>query len=203
MNNPPGGYCIGAARRTYQFDWLCKQQTGNIPMRKRRTTIVKTHPHEKPMSSYIFHAIHDAMSICAMIDNLFHVPKVRQLYESLGDKYVAEFSANNDDLISDFVGMTEKQRITNFNKISKKVGDSEKIVFLVLAVNRVLLAKETLELRDRYRYALVPGYGNRGTIFSISEFALEVAALTKDAYAWPHAIFCDMGLEIDDFEDED
>lgn len=163
-------------------------------MRNRR----RIETHEKPMISYIIFARHDAMSIVDMIEREFGLSPAKKYFESLDTNHICDFETENSKLISEFIGKTESQRLSYFRKITKDSDDKSKILFLVLALLGVLRAGEVAELRDRFRYSLVPGLGNRVTISNLYSFVDEVTGLFD--YSWPYELISAMGVHNDEDE---
>lgn len=152
--------------------------------------------HEKSMGSYEMHAHSDAISIAYLLEKELGSSRARAIYEKIDEPSLRKYEADSADIIADFIKRTESQRPS----VLKKIKDERtRVAFLVLAIIGCLRAKATMELRDNYRMAMVPGSGNRVTTAALYRFAMDMQAIFD--YAWPFEAFLD--AELSDDEDGD
>lgn len=159
----------------------------------------RTDPHEKSMGSYELFAWRDAMSVGSMLEEECNLPKARKIYEAMTPEAIMEFEEKNCELLKEFIGKSEVQRHTYFERITKESSEGTKVLFLVLAILGLVRVMRMLELRDAFRTVLAPGRGNRITAAGVYGFAAEVDACFE--YEWPSEVFEAYGA--DDFGDDD
>ncbi|MGU3473187.1 hypothetical protein ACLBWT_18820 [Paenibacillus sp. D51F] len=162
--------------------------------------------HEKDMGSYVKFAWNDAMEIASFIDEEIGALKARKLYESITEESLLKFEKSNQDGIADFIQRSISQRPVYLRKFLKNVKPENveftKVGFLVLALIGCLRAKDVIELRDRFRYVLAPGSGNRMTTAGLYAFAGEISNIFE--YTFPDEPFTAQGIYMfDDDEDDD
>lgn len=152
--------------------------------------------HLKSMSSYESTAWNDACAIAQFMADYFEndVSRVRELYLKFEKNEIKAFEKKNESFIAEFIGKTEGQRNSYFNKITAKADERTKIIFLTLCLLSIIRVRDVIEIRDRYRDVLAPGRGYRLTNKALYEFEREVVGITT--YEWPSDPFD--AIDIDD-----
>ncbi len=156
----------------------------------------------KSMFNYESAAWNDACAIALFIgDNFEDLPAAREMYEKLEESDISQFEAKISHLIAEFLGKTEAQRQSFFNKITKNAPAINRLLFLTLSLLSALRVRDLIALRDRYRQFLAPGCGYRATTKALYEFDREYRA--QLTYAWPSEPFDAVGLDDGAPYDED
>lgn len=149
---------------------------------------VKKEKYEKPMYSYGWFAANDARAIAALVDERYGEAAARAYYGSLQLAGVKKFEADNRELIADFLAKSVRARPAFLDKICANVSRETAMLFLTLAIIGALRADRVLDVRDRYRFLLVPGRAERVTVAAMYRFAAEINE-SFDNYAWPTGAF--------------
>lgn len=162
------------------------------------------------MSSYIKYVWNDAVGLAWWIkhESGCALKAVRERFDSIPASERARYAKTNNEVIREFIYRTSSQRPAFLRRLTKasSLDALDQAVFVVFAVISLWRVREILELRDRYRYALAPGGGNRETCAELHSFGFEVADLmTSD---WPLEVFdsvddIDGDFISDEDEDED
>jgi hypothetical protein len=165
----------------------------------------KRESHEKDMGSYVLFAWRDAMAIAYLINEEIGALEARRLYESITEESLLKFEQSSQEELADFIQKSESQRPAYLRKFLKNVKQENveltKVGFLVLALIGCLRAKDVLDLRDRFRYVLAPGSGNRMTTAGIYAFAGEIKNIYD--YSFPDEPFTAQGIYMFDDDDDD
>lgn len=159
----------------------------------------RTESHEKSMGSYELFAWRDAMSIASILDSEFELAEARKIFKGIPIQTVIQFEIDNAQSITDFIKKPESQRLGFLNRATQKDAPFERVLFLVLAIIGAERAMRVMELRDRFRTALVPGLGNRVTTAAMYDFSNKVFGMFS--FSWPSNVFEAMGC--DDGSDEE
>lgn len=127
--------------------------------------------HLKSMTTYELHAWRDALSIAVFMDDNFDINAILKIFidHRYSDDY-KKFKRNNREIIAEFIQKPESRR---FNYLKKVTADSDlenTLWLLVTVLEGLLLAKQTLVIRDSFREYLVPGKGNRITTAELYTF---------------------------------
>lgn len=112
--------------------------------------------HEKSMGSYELFAWRDAMSMAVWLDEEFGTAHARKVYEQFDDASVLKFEREHQELLADFIQKSEGQRPAFLMRITKKVDEDTKILFITLAMIGVLRAMKVMEARDHLPNTLNP-----------------------------------------------
>ena len=152
--------------------------------------------HLKSMSSYESAAWNDACAIAQFIADCFDndVSRAREMFQKVEVKEIKAFEEKNGSFIAEFIGKTEGQRTSYFNKITAKADEQTRVIFLTLCLLSIIRVRDVIEIRDRYRDVLAPGRGYRLTNKALYEFEREVVGITS--YEWPSDPFD--AIDIDD-----
>jgi hypothetical protein len=164
----------------------------------------RTDPHEKSMGSYELFAWRDAMALASLLEEEFDVREVRQGFEAMTVEDKLDFESKNVEFIQELIRRSESQRMSYVRKVGKDVSELTRGILIVFAIIGQVRVKDVLELRDRYRFALAPGSGNRVTCSNLYAFQHEVSSLS--GYNWPDEVFEAYGGDsgwCDDDEEED
>ncbi|HBO1619970.1 TPA: hypothetical protein L4F62_006535 [Pseudomonas aeruginosa] len=114
-----------------------------------------TFPHQKSMGSYELYAWRDAMALASWLEEQFDVREVGRAFLKLTIQEKLNFESRNEEFILELIRRTEAQRPAYLRKIGKDATDTTKGLLIVFAVLGQIRVKEMLELRDRFREALV------------------------------------------------
>jgi hypothetical protein len=165
----------------------------------------KRESHEKDMGSYVLFAWRDAMAIAYLINEEIGALRARTLFESITEESLLKYEQSHQDELADFIQRSESQRPAYLRKYLKNVNTENveltKVGFLVLSLIGCLRAKEVLELRDRFRYVLAPGSGNRMNTAGLYAFAGEIKNIYD--YTFPSEPFTAQGIYMFDDDDDD
>lgn len=151
-------------------------------MRRQKADLREAHMHK-----YEQFAWQDALSLAAWLKRSFDLEAVRENYESTSvlDNY--EFEKIHADVIRELIAKPESQRPAYLRRVCKNVSVLTQGVLIVLAIIAQVRVKEVIELRDRFRYSLYPGGGNRTTCAGIYAFNNAMSDVTF--MEWPTAVF--------------
>lgn len=139
------------------------------------------------MSTYEQFAWQDALSLAAWLKRSFDLEAVRENYESHSVKDNHEFEKANAEIIQELIAKPESQRPAYLRRVCKNVSNLTQGVLIVLAIIAQVRVKEVIELRDRFRYSLYPGGGNRTTCAGV--YAFNNAMMDVSFMEWPTAVF--------------
>lgn len=160
-----------------------------------------TFPHQKSMGSYELYAWRDAMALASWLEEQFDVREVGRAFLKLTIQEKLNFESRNEEFILELIRRTEAQRPAYLRNIGKDATDTTKGLLIVFAVLGQIRVKEMLELRDRFREALVPGGANRAICSAMYTFQYEASRLGN--YDWPNEVFDAYGSEAGNLEDEE
>jgi len=162
------------------------------------------------MVSYIKYVWNDAVWLALWLkhDSGLNLKAVRERFDAIPASERARYAQENSEVLGEFLSRTSSQRPAFLRRFAKanSLDALDLAVFVVFAVISLWRVREILELRDRYRYALAPGGGNRVTCAQIHSFGFEIADLpTSD---WPYEVFdaaddCDGDYGFEDDEGAD
>lgn len=142
---------------------------------------------EADMSKYGQFAWQDALSLAAWLKGSFDLEAIRENYESHSVKENHEFEKNNAEIIQELIAKPEGQRPAYLRRVSKNANSLAQGVLIVLAIIAQVRVMDVIELRDRFRYSLYPGGGNRITCAGI--YAFNNAMMDVSFMSWPTAVF--------------
>lgn len=162
------------------------------------------HPHEKHMGSYELFASRDARELASSISEEFDLASTQAQFRCLSIKQKLRIESACGSMIEEFLSRTDSQRSPFLRKINRAAGDDAAAMFAVFAIIGLVRVESVLQLRDRYRYALAPGAGNRSTCAALYAFQQQVADLSD--WEWPYDAFdgvdADFGSREDDADSE-
>ncbi|MBM5459113.1 hypothetical protein H8F21_16210 [Pseudomonas sp. P66] len=142
---------------------------------------------EADMSTYGQFAWQDALSLAKLLKRSFDLEALRENYESFSVEDNHEFEKNNAEIIQELISKTEGQRPAYLRRVCKNASNLSQGVLIVLAIIAQVRVTQVIELRDRFRYSLYPGGGNRNTCAGI--YAFNNAMMDVSFMAWPTAVF--------------
>lgn len=161
--------------------------------------MARTESHEKSMGSYQLHAWRDAMAIASLLEQKVGLVNARKIYEKFPVDALISYESKIEDSLADFIERPESQRPGVLKKLP--AGEATLVAFLTLAIIGCMRAKELFELRDAYRYSLVPGSGNRVTTAALYRFGQQARRIHP--YTWPSEPILAMGFDDEDDDDDD
>lgn len=151
-------------------------------MRRQKTDLREAH-----MQKYEQFAWQDALSLAAWLKKSFDLEDVRENYESTSIQDIYAFEMQHADLIRELIAKPESQRPAYLRSVCKKGSTLTQGVLIVLAIIAQVRVKEVIKLRDRFRYSLYPGGGNRTTCAGV--YAFNNAMRDVTFMEWPTAVF--------------
>lgn len=147
----------------------------------------KADPRNAHMARYEQFAWQDALALATWLKSAFDLVQVKEAFDALSVEQLHTFESESEIFIRELLAKPVSQRPAYLRKVGKNVGAMTQAMLIVLSIIAQVRVMEVIEIRDRFRYSLYPGSGNRATCASIYAFSNEMRDVTF--MDWPTRVF--------------